>query len=139
MAYAAFAVSVFALLFTAGNFWWLHARRGSLTAPAPSAYAFARRQDGLLRLRLPLAFFNTGAQALLVADLRLIVDGEPSCALEWITTRAKLRPESDDGFLFATPFAVQGRATKELIAEFGMNSGLGHRPRGAVIGSGFKR
>ena len=30
-----------------------------------------------------------------------------------------LRPQEEDGFAFATPFAVHGRATREVIAEFG--------------------
>jgi hypothetical protein len=110
MVYAALAISLLALAFTIGSFWWLHARRGSLTATRPRKYAFADR----VRLRLPLAFFNTGAKALIVSDLRLVIDDEPErVPLGWITTRAKLRPESD----------VQGRGTKELIAEFGDDLG----------------
>jgi hypothetical protein len=114
MSYAALAISVFALAFTVTNFWWLHARRGKLTAPTPRTYAFVER----VRLRLPLAIYNTGAAALIVTDLRLLIDDlqEP---LRWITTRAVLRPGSDDGHAFATPFVVQGRSTREVIVEFG--------------------
>jgi hypothetical protein len=120
MVYAALAVSLLALAFTVGSFWWLHARRGSLTATRPRSYAFADQ----VRLRLPLAFFNTGAKALIVSDLRLVIEDEPErVPLRWITTRTKLRPESDDSFAFATPFSVQGRGTKELIAEFGDDLG----------------
>jgi hypothetical protein len=120
MVYAALAVSVFALAFTVASFWWLHARPGSLTATRPRSYAFAEK----VRLRLPLAFFNTGAKALIVSDLQLIIDGDRSRdPLVWVTTRTKLRPEPDDGFAFATPFSVQGRATKEVIAEFGDDVG----------------
>jgi hypothetical protein len=116
MVYAALAVSLLALAFTVGSFWWLHARRGSLTATPPRSYAFVEK----VRLRLPLAFFNTGAKALIVSDLRLVIQDQPSRKpFRWITTRTKLRPESDDGFAFATPFAIQGRGTKELVAEFG--------------------
>jgi hypothetical protein len=125
MVYAALAISLLALAFTIGSFWWLHARRGSLTVTPPRNYAFAEK----VRLRLPLAFFNTGAKALIVSDLRLIVEDEPSRKpLGWITTRAKLRPESDDGFAFATPFSVQGRATKEVVAEFGDDMGWAPAP-----------
>lgn len=120
MVYAALAISLLALAFTVGSFWWLHARRGSLTATRPRSYGFADR----VRLRLPLAFFNTGAKALIVSDLRLVIEDEPDrVPLGWITTRTKLRPESDDGFAFATPFSVQGRGTKEVIAEFGDDLG----------------
>jgi hypothetical protein len=120
MAPAAIIVALLALSFTIGSFWWLHARRGALTAPAPRAYAFADQ----VRLRLPLAFFNTGAPALIVSDLRVVVDPDGAeMHLPWTTTRSKLRPESDDGFAFPTPFAVPGRGTREVIAEFGHNEG----------------
>ena len=127
MAYAAVTISLLALAFTITSFWWLHARQGSLTATRPRGYAFASAPDKV-RLRLPLAFFNTGAQALIVSDLRVIFDDEAREALPWITTRSKLRPEKDDGFAFATPFAVQGRGTRELIVEFGREEPWGPQP-----------
>jgi hypothetical protein len=116
MAYAAIGISVLALGFTIGSFWWLHARSGALTVSIPRTYAFADKP----RLRLALVFFNTGARALIVDDLRVVIDGQPDRpALGWITTRSVLRPEPDDGFAFATPFAVVGRGTREVVAEFG--------------------
>jgi hypothetical protein len=125
MVYAALTVSVLALAFTVLSFWWLHARQGSLTAAPPRTYAFTNR----VRLRLPLACFNTGAKALIVSDLQLLVGDEASREpLRWITTRSKLRPESDDGFAFATPFSIQGRGTREVIAEFGHDLGWSPDP-----------
>jgi hypothetical protein len=125
MVYAALAVSLLALAFTIGSFWWLHARRGSLTATRPRSYAFVEK----VRLRLPLAFFNTGAEALIVSDLRLVIENQPSRKpLRWTTTRTKLRPEPDDGFAFPTPFSVQGRGTKEVVAEFGDDRGWAPAP-----------
>jgi hypothetical protein len=109
------AIGVLALLFTVASFWWLNARRGHLEVVRPRTYAFSKR----VRLRLPLAFYNTGAVALIVADLRLVINEEPPLVLPWITTRSVLRPEKDDGFAYATPFSVQGRATREVVAEFG--------------------
>lgn len=111
----ALVVSFLALAFTLASFWWLHARRGSLIAATPETYAFVRG----FRLRLPLALFNDGAVPLLVTDLR--VDISDVGEFPWITTRSKLRPASDDEHAFATPFAVGGRDTKELIVEFGEN------------------
>jgi hypothetical protein len=118
------AVAVFALFFAVGSFWWLHARRGHLEVVRPRTYAFSK----LVRLRFPLAFFNTGAAALVVADLQLVVDDDPPRTFRWITTRSALRPELDDGFAFATPFAVPGRAARELIAEFGEDTEWSPRP-----------
>jgi hypothetical protein len=108
-------IAVLALLFTVASFWWLNARRGHLEVVRPRTYAFSK----MVRLRLPLAFYNTGAVALIVADLRLVMNEEPPLALPWITARAVLRPEKDDGFAYATPFSVQGRTTREVVAEFG--------------------
>jgi hypothetical protein len=116
MTWIAVVVSVLAFAFTALSFWWLHARQGSLEATAPRSYAFLQRPR---RLRLPLVFFNTGAKALIVRDLRLLIQDAPPEPLRWISTRATLRPGPDDGFAFSTPFSVQGRETKEVIAEFG--------------------
>ena len=111
-------ISLMALIFTVGSFWWLHARRGRLEVAWPRSYAFVATH--LVRLRLPLAFYNSGARARVVADLRIVFPDDPErLPLRWITTRTVLRPGSDDGFAFGTPFAVQGRATRELVAEFG--------------------
>ena len=127
MAYAALAISVLALGFTLASFWWLNAREGSLEATRPPNYAFAANPE--LRLRFPLAFFNTGAKALIVTDLRVVFDDKPTPSpFRWITIRTKLRPEEDDGFAFATPFSVGGRSAKEVIAEFGDVQGWSPQP-----------
>jgi hypothetical protein len=100
---AALAVSVFALLFTIASFWWLHARRGKIEATKPRAFAFVT-SSRKVRLRLPLAFHNTGAAALVVSDLRLALDGDTNRShFDWVTTRDTLRPEKEDGFRFPHP------------------------------------
>jgi hypothetical protein len=116
MVVAAFVISILAFLFALGSFWWLNARRGSVTAVVPQSYAFV---EGF-RLRLPLALFNNGAVPLLIADLR--VDIADIGCFPWQTTRSKLRPGPDDDHCFAKPFSIHGRDTEELIAEFGENS-----------------
>jgi hypothetical protein len=112
MTVAALAISLLALLFTLGSFWWLNARRGNIQAATPSNYAFVNG----FRLRLPLALFNSGAVALLITDLRIQICGVDY--FPWQTTRSTLRPSSDDDHAFGTPFSIKGRNTKELIAEF---------------------
>jgi hypothetical protein len=114
MAYASVAVACLALVFTVASFWWLHARTGSLEVAAPRSYAFSDK----VRLRLPLAFFNTGAKALIVTDLRLGVEDLDYEPFAWITTRSSLRADEHDSFAFATPFVVPGRGTTHVIAEF---------------------
>jgi hypothetical protein len=108
MAYGALAVACLALAFTISSFWWLHARTGSLEAAAPRSYAF----EDKVRLRLPFAFFNTGAKALIVTDLRLVFDDPDRESLAWITTRSQLRADHEDGFAFATPSPFLGAAQK---------------------------
>lgn len=116
--YAAVAVAVLALVFIVASFWWLNARTGSITATQPRAYAFGG-SGAQLRLRFPFAFFNTGARALIVGDMRVVLDSEPGRPeLRWVTTRDRLRPEPDDGFAYPTPFSIAGRGTREVIAEF---------------------
>ena len=79
----AFLVAVLALLFTVASFWWLYARRGLLEVGKPGAYAFASN----VRLRLPLAFYNTGARSLIVTDVQvLLVDDPAQPPLRWIAT-----------------------------------------------------
>ena len=109
-------VAVMALLFAVASFWWLYARRGSLEVGRPGAYAFANK----VRLRLPLAFYNTGARSLIVTDLQVVVTEDAAQPpLGWIATVSQLRPDSNNERDFATPFVVAGRTTRELVPEFG--------------------
>jgi hypothetical protein len=122
MAAVALVISFLALFFTLGSFWWLNARRGAIQAATPQSYAFVNG----FRLRLPLAFFNSGAVPLLITDLRIQICGVGY--FSWQTTRSTLRPSSDDDHAFGTPFSIHGRNTKELIAEFGEKSDWLPRP-----------
>jgi hypothetical protein len=126
--YAAGAVAVVALGFTVASFWWLNAREGSITATRPRAYAFGRSGERL-RLRFPFALFNTGAKALIIGDMRVVLAGEPERPqLRWLTTRDRLRPQRDDGFAYPTPFSIAGRGTREVIAEFEPSANLSWAP-----------
>ena len=79
-------IPVIALAFTIGSFWWIYARRGRLKATAPKTYAsFIAHQIGV---RLPIVFHNTGARAIAVTDLRLVIDDDAE--LEWENTRKTL-------------------------------------------------
>jgi hypothetical protein len=130
--YAAVAISVAALLFAVGSFWWLNAREGSITATKPRAFAFGGSGERM-RLRFPFGFFNDGAKAFLVADLRVLLDAEhEQPSLRWVTTRDRLRPESDDGFAYAVPFSILGRSTTHLVAEFQPEADLDWSPKAAV-------
>ena len=43
--------------------------------------------------------------------------------LRWIATTSQLRPQATNERDFATPFAVSGRGTRELVIEFGCQQG----------------
>ena len=132
MTYAGFITGGLALVFTIAAFWWLNAGTGKLTVTAPRAYAFGGAGERL-RLRLPFGFFNTGAVARIVADMRIVHVSEPKRPeLRWVTTRDRLRPESEDGFAYKVPFAVAGRGTTEVIAEFEPSAGLDWSPPSGV-------
>lgn len=130
--YVPVAIVMLALVFTVVSFWWLYARKGSITATTPRAYAFGGT-GALLRLRLPFAFVNDGARALVVSDLRIVGKGESGRPeLRWVTTRDRLRPEKDDGFAYATPFSIAGRSSKEAVVEFEPSVGLNWSPAHGV-------
>lgn len=63
-------VAVFALLFTAGSWWWLHARKGRLKVAEVHNFSGYVNAD-LLSVRLPLLFENTGARPRVIRYLRL--------------------------------------------------------------------
>ena len=98
-------VAVLALLFTVASFWWLYARRGSLEVGQPGAYAFASK----VRLRLPLAFYNTGARSLIVTDLQvLLVDdpAQPPGDVAYLSRQA--RPDGNGSFILLTGIHAVG-------------------------------
>jgi hypothetical protein len=116
MAYAALAISLMALLFTIGSFWWLHARPGRLRAYEPTTWAAYLGQDRSA-LRLPLVLHNTGAASLVVIALRVrFVEGGEFMHWEW--TRTRVDPRADDVQDVTAPFSISGRETCELVAEF---------------------
>lgn len=108
-------VPVGALVFTIASFWWIYLRRGRLRVAVPSTYASAVT-GSTLRVRFPLVIFNSGAAAIVVDSLRLVVEEHE---LEWISTRSTLRPKPEDFLDFASPFAIRGREAYEVFAEFG--------------------
>lgn len=108
-------IPVLALVFTVVAFWWLFMRPGRLTVPTPSTYATP--PGPTLRLRLPLVFVNRGALPYVVADLRVLVDGEHE--FHWSSVRSKISPAIDDFVDAAAPFSVKGRDARQMFIELG--------------------
>ena len=111
----ALLVAVLALFFTVTSFWWIHLRRGRLRVTAPATFAGGMDVQQL-RVRFPLVIFNTGAAAITIENLRLLIDGHEE---EWISFRRTLRPTQGDFVDFAAPFAVGGREARQVFVEFG--------------------
>lgn len=139
-------ISVFALLFTVGSFWWIQVRRGRLHCYAPNSYAGAFTPADLL-LSLPLVLHNTGAAPIVVLDFRLRLskterqftqtrrpadaadDGRPSeqqerallpISMSWRAIQPELQPARvDGGRKMPSPFPVDGRRAVERFIEFG--------------------
>jgi hypothetical protein len=112
-------VPVAALLFTVASFWWIYVRRGRLRASEPWPYA-GIFTGSTVRLRLPLAVYNTGAASIILDNLRLHLDG---FELEWRTLRRTLRPQADHVLDYGSLFVVEGRTARQLFVEFGDDGG----------------
>lgn len=123
----ALVVTLIALAFAILSFWWLNARRGEIEVARPISYVFSNT----VRLRLPLAFFNTGAVALIVADLRVLVDSDGTREpMPWIAVLPNIRRSDAEGDVseFATPFTVPGRGAHRVVVEFGDSLGWSPEP-----------
>jgi hypothetical protein len=83
---SAAVVAICALIFTVASFWWLNARRGRLKTFEPHTFAAAITPQ-IVRLRLPLVLYNTGAIPIVVQNLRVSFQSEQnSVPLPWVTT-----------------------------------------------------
>src|SRR4051794_21127716 len=89
--WAPLVVSLSALAFTIMTFWWNNWRRGRLTVGYPRTFA-ATTASGLPILTLPLTFQNTGAIAIGVRALRVLVEQDRRRAiLHHVRTRTGMR------------------------------------------------
>jgi hypothetical protein len=88
-----------------------------------------RRRRGEAAPAFPVRLLQRRGEGLLVADLRVVLDGEQGQpTLRWATTRERLLPGRDDGFAYPVPFSVLGRSTGEVIAEFEPSGALDWSP-----------
>ena len=111
-------IAVLALLFTIGSFWWINARPGRLVGSRPAEFSMVMTPQRT-RFRIPVVIYNTGARTHVVESLRLSIVGSEVPPLEWITTRDRLRPDSDEKMDFSSPFSIDGRRAVKLFVEFG--------------------
>lgn len=123
----ALVVSALALLFTILSFWWMNWRKGKLIVGPPRSFAaVAQGGNETLIVQLPLVFYNDGAAALTVQNLRLLLqqDDRTSPTLYFNNTLHNLA--SDEGRLWARQFAVEGRSSYSSIFVFQRRPGNFH-------------
>jgi len=117
----AVCIASLALIFTVGTFWWLQMRRGHLNAYSP--HSFSAFIDGtlILFLRLPILLYNTGAEPIVVLDMRLRFPEEPQSLfpLPWRLSYLQLAPVNGEVGQHPAVFAVAGRSTGQSFLEFG--------------------
>lgn len=115
----AFVISVLAVTFILGSFWWLHWRTGKLQIAEPRTYEGHAQVSGRMVLIFPLVFFNDGPTPILVSNLRLrFLHDTDAEALTFMATLKALASGEERGRTFATPFAVHGREAVLWICEF---------------------
>lgn len=137
------ATSVLALLFTVASFWLIQVRRGRLRIDTGHTLSGALLSDKSI-IYLPLVFQNPAPAALVVADLRLVLEQLPSspaasylpARLFWIASHAAVYPETGKHRDYAFPFPVEGRKAVSKVIEFqweGQTHGLEHGPYKASV------
>jgi hypothetical protein len=111
-------ISILALLFTIGTFWWNNWRRGSLQSDAPRIFA-ASHQGGILRVTLPLVLSNSGARTLVVTGLcvRLRLVDAQDRELPCIGTYDDIDPNTAKRS-FVTNVVIPGRDSRVGHFEF---------------------
>jgi len=117
MNYPALIISTLALLFSVLGFWWMNWRRGRLRVGGPRSYAACAAGDRLI-LALPFVFFNDGASAIVVQNLRVLVLNDQNDPKPLFFSATVERLLKDDGRALATQFPIRGREALRLICEF---------------------
>ena len=123
MNYPALIISSLALLFTVFSFWWMNWRRGKLIVGAPRSFAARGSQQENLIITLPLVFYNNGASAIVVQNLRLLLLQEDSDSKPLFFNATLEKLLKDEGRTFATQFPIRGREAIRLICEFQRSPG----------------
>ncbi|MFE0151797.1 hypothetical protein ACFWY5_31945 [Nonomuraea sp. NPDC059007] len=116
---SAVIISGCALGFTVGSFWYQNIRRGELRAFEPHTFG-ATVTTRLIRLRLPLVFYNDGARPIVVRGMRLHLAYDTTLiTVPWNGgTKSRLMPEEGDHLDLPAAFPVEGRKALQVFAEF---------------------
>jgi hypothetical protein len=113
-------ISVLALSLSLYGLWWLQGRRGRLIVIPPRAFKSLETEAKII-VELPLAFFNDGAAAMVVANLILLAQQEKVRMLfRFEYTRDELDAEEHH---WATPLALAGRQALMKVFSFHATKG----------------
>ena len=115
----ALIISTLALLFTMFSFYWMNWRKGSLIVGPPRSFAACSGgENNNIIIQLPLIFYNNGAAAQVVQNLRLTLEqgDKKSAVLYFNNTVPDLA--SSDSREWARQFAVEGRKSYSSIFVF---------------------
>jgi len=119
MNYSALIISILALLFTVFSFWWMNWRRGKLIIGSPRSFAATCQGEvGDLIVQLPLVFYNTGATAQIVQNLRLTLEQEEKKSFSLYFNNTLSNLASNENREWARQFAVEGRKSYSSIFVF---------------------
>jgi hypothetical protein len=123
----AIVVSILALLFTVGAFWYMNLWPGRLKGYGPSTWAGYVSSDELT-LRIPVLVANSGARPKVITNVRLrLLAPRSVLKLSWQTFRVGIRPTDADIKDMATHFVVPGRSALREFVEF-----RGHFEQGVI-------
>jgi len=119
-------ISVCALLFTIGSFWWQNVRTGKLLVTGPRSYVVVAEVPDArpLIIKLPFVFCNTGAAYIVIENLRLVIQSQAGDQrpLKFVATLERL--EDTQRRTFATQFPIRGREATKVFCEFQRDPGL---------------
>ena len=123
-------VSICALGFTVGTFWWNNWRQGKLSVDIPRSYSAYQGKDRFL-LMLPIAISNSGPIPIVVSALRLRMElpDNQTAVIPYVKRRPELAPSGKNEPVFATNFTVKPRDASIMFCEF-------HRDRVAPLKAG---
>lgn len=115
----AIAISIFALLFTLGSFWWMNVRKGTISALPSTTFSGYMAERGI-GLRVQILLHNSGAREQVVRALRLV--GRDSRGITYYlenqTFRKSIMPQKADTEDFAHGFSIAGRTTASKFVHF---------------------
>lgn len=134
MTLAALFVSMCALFFTVGSFWWLNARSGGLHLTEVRIFSCYVRSDRSA-LRVPITIYNSGARPLVVVDLRMSMASDGlSATAPTRTYRKTIKPDADDVEDFPHPYVVPGRSVVTKFVEFDADPAVMTTGKPATLG-----